>query len=210
MKKRTMIFVTVMVLLFAMVTGSTLAYMTSKSGTVTNTFTYGNIKITIDEAPVDGNGKETTGNRVTSNEYKLVAGSTYDKDPTVHIQANSESCYIFVNVQNNLLAAGLGGETVETQMKAKGWTKATPTGAGTNCTVWYKASAFAMSAEVQDVVLFETIDIAKGVEGSDNAPSSSIIIEAYAVQSANFDSAVKAYNAAPLKATSAIWPSAIA
>ena len=211
MKKRTMIFITAMVLLFAIVTGSTIAYMTSKSATVTNTFTYGNIKITLDEAPVDANGKKTTGTRGTANEYKLIAGSTYDKDPTVHIAANSESCYIFVNVQNNLKAQNLGGATIDSQMTNLGWKKATSTGAGTNCTVWYKATAFATSNDVQDVVLFNTIDIATSVQGSETTSSSSVVIEAYAVQSANLDTAVKAYNAAPLSSgTSITWPSKIA
>lgn len=225
MKKRTMIFVTAMVLLFAMVTGSTLAYMTSKSGTVTNTFTYGNIKITLDELDVDeddnanDNKEYTVGGvttiRDTANQYKLIAGSTYVKDPTVHIQPNSESCYIFVNVQNNLLKAGLGGETIETQMSAKGWTKANATISDDACTVWYKASAFATSESVQDAVLFETVDIAATVGGSESTSSSSIVIEAYAVQSANMKdgngnlSAIAAYNKAPLTGASLDWPDSI-
>lgn len=210
MKKRTMIFVTAMVLLFAMVTGSTIAYMTSKSAAVTNTFTYGNIKITLDEAPVDDNGKKTTGTRGTGNQYKLIAGSIYDKDPTVHIAADSEDCYIFVNVQNNLKGQNLGGTTIDSQMSALGWTKATSTGAGSNCTVWYKATAFETSNAVQDVVLFNTIDIATSVVGSENASSSSVVIEAYAVQSANFDTAVKAYNAAKAPSGASLtWPTSI-
>ena len=45
---------------------STIAYL-SESAAVSNTFTVGNIAITLTEAPVDANGKATAGDRVTAN-----------------------------------------------------------------------------------------------------------------------------------------------
>jgi len=58
----------------------TLAYLTA-TDTVTNTFTVGKVQITLDEAPVDANGETTDGDRVKKNNYHLLPGHEYDKDP---------------------------------------------------------------------------------------------------------------------------------
>lgn len=82
----------------------TMAYLTSHD-TVTNTFTVGQVKITLDEAKVNDDGKpiDTKGNvvtdlaaaeRVKSNSYKLLPGHTYTKDPTVTVKKVSESSYV--------------------------------------------------------------------------------------------------------------------
>lgn len=94
--------------LVAISVGATLAYLTDTEA-VTNTFTVGQVGITLDEAPVDANGKETTGDRVKQNEYHLIPGQTYDKDPMVTLDPKSESSYIrmLVTVEDyaDLLAA---------------------------------------------------------------------------------------------------------
>lgn len=89
----------------------TMAYLTDNDE-VTNTFTVGNVDITLDEAKVDGDGKAITGDgaeRVDSNEYHLLPGGEYDKDPTVTVIEGSENAYVrmLVKVTNysNLKAA---------------------------------------------------------------------------------------------------------
>lgn len=84
----------------------TLAYLTS-TDTVTNTFTVGQVKITLDEAKVDTDGKALTGNsaeRVKENSYKLFPGHVYDKDPTVTVLAGSEESFIKMTVTVNKCA----------------------------------------------------------------------------------------------------------
>lgn len=74
----------------------TMAYLTS-TDEVKNTFTVGQVKITLDEALVGSDGKALTGDsadRVQANSYKLMPGHEYDKDPTVHIAAGSEESYV--------------------------------------------------------------------------------------------------------------------
>ena len=95
----------------------TLAYLTSQDD-VTNTFTVGNVTITMDEADVDaygvklykvdaeGNTTSELADRVDSNEYKLIPGHTYVKDPTIHVGENSESCWLFVKIENGLVSNG--------------------------------------------------------------------------------------------------------
>lgn len=92
-------------LLVCVTVGATVAYLTSTE-TVTNTFTVGKVAITLDEAAIKQD--ETTKNwvedetadpkRVTGNQYKLLPGITYAKDPTVTVKAGSEEAYVRVLV----------------------------------------------------------------------------------------------------------------
>ena len=77
--KKTLTLVLSLALAVAIGIGGTLAWLTSSTGPVTNTFTVGKLAITLDEAPVDANGKTTTGDRGAGNSYKLMPGHTYDK-----------------------------------------------------------------------------------------------------------------------------------
>lgn len=89
------------VLLVAASVMGTMAYLTS-SDEVNNTFTVGNVKITLDEAKVNTDGTPVTpAERVKANEYKLLPGHTYTKDPTVTVIKGSESSYIRLKVTFN-------------------------------------------------------------------------------------------------------------
>ena len=85
----------------------TMAYLTSHDS-VQNTFTVGKVEITLDEAKVDSYGNEiANAERVKENEYKLIPSHTYVKDPTIHVDSNSEDCYLFVKIQNDLGSDGV-------------------------------------------------------------------------------------------------------
>ncbi len=72
----------------------TLAYLTSQD-TVVNTFTVGKVNITLDEADVNEDGTEIVGaDRVKENNYHLIPGQTYVKDPTLTVKAKSEDSYV--------------------------------------------------------------------------------------------------------------------
>ena len=108
------------VLLVAASVMGTLAYLTS-TDTVTNTFTVGKVAITLDEAKVDPDGTPVQGAaRVNANKYHLLPGHTYKKDPTIHVAADSEDCYLFVKVENGI-ADIEAATTIADQMTAKGW-----------------------------------------------------------------------------------------
>ena len=88
--------------------GGTIAYLTS-TDKVENTFTVGNVKITMDEARVNADGKPvdqnstvvtdlTKAERVAENSYKLMPGHSYTKDPTIHVDVASEDCFIRAKV----------------------------------------------------------------------------------------------------------------
>ena len=99
------------VLLVAASVLGTMAYLTD-SKDVKNTFTVGNVTITLDEAKVDDNGnaidkqgKQVTNladaERVPGNAYKLLPGHTYTKDPTVTVLAPSVASYVRMKVTFN-------------------------------------------------------------------------------------------------------------
>lgn len=94
------------VLLVAASVLGTMAYLTD-SKDVKNTFTVGNVAIKLDEAKVDENGTQVVdkdGNpvaRVTENEYKLLPGHTYTKDPTVTVLKPSVESYVRMKVTFN-------------------------------------------------------------------------------------------------------------
>lgn len=85
MKKKTFALLLSLVLVFGVVAGGTLAWLTQKTDPVVNTFTYGDINITLGET--------------TGNDYKIIPGVNIHKNPKVTVTANSEACYLFVKVQ---------------------------------------------------------------------------------------------------------------
>ena len=82
----------------------TLAYLTDRQAVV-NTFTVGNVDITVDEAPVTPDGEVIPGeDRVEGNDYHLIPGQTYTKDPTMTVKAGSEDSYVRMMVTINCMS----------------------------------------------------------------------------------------------------------
>lgn len=96
MKKLNKVFVTCIFLaamLLATVAG-TLAWLTDADAAV-NTFTVGQVDITVDESKVNPDGTPVGGaDRVKENSYHLLPGQSYKKDPIMTIAANSEDAYV--------------------------------------------------------------------------------------------------------------------
>ncbi len=176
MKKKLMT-VLALVLVIALSVAGTYAYLTSQA-TVTNTFTVGNVAITMDEAKVDEYGvADNSVPRVAGNEYKLVPSHTYVKDPTIHVGANSENCYLFVEITN-----GLG-----TKATINGLTGWTPVAEGSN--VYYYNTKVSAGANVE---VFESFTFAN--DGNPAAyENASIVIKACAIQADGFADAAAAY-----------------
>ena len=88
--------------------GSTLAYLSSTTDEVVNTFTVGEVKITLDETDINDSSKRTDKNTYVD----MIPGSSYPKDPTVHVSADSENCYVFVKITglNDTLSVKQGDE----------------------------------------------------------------------------------------------------
>lgn len=164
----------------------TVAYLTS-TDTVTNTFTVGNVAITLDEAKVDVYGVVDGTDRVKENTYKLIPGHSYTKDPVIHVQAGSEKSYLFVKITDEI-AAIQDTKTIAEQLTANGWTLL-------DGDVWYHAAVDAStSANDIDVKVFESIKIKSDAAVATYA-NKTIKVIAYAVQADGFTTAEAAWTA---------------
>lgn len=181
------------VLLVAASVFGTMAYLTSNDSVV-NTFTVGSVSITLDEADVktDGTYETNHDSRVEANNYKLMPGHTYIKDPTIHVGSNSEDCYLFVKVVDEI-AAIEGDVTVANQMAANGWVAVD----GVENVYVYatdKTKPTAVSAN-SNVIVFDHFTVKGDVSNDENAETKlsdfkdmTITVTAYAVQKDGFES----------------------
>ena len=90
------------VLLVGASIAGTVAYLTSKTEVVKNTFTVGKVQILLDEKDVDTSNtfinKASAAGRDLANKYHLMPSGTYEKDPTVHVHVDSEDAYVRMQV----------------------------------------------------------------------------------------------------------------
>lgn len=194
--KKTLTVLLALVLVIAMSVAGTMAYLTSTTGPVTNSFTVGNVAITLDEAKVDVYGAPVQdAPRTDANTYKLIPGHEYTKDPTVHVAAGSEDCWLFVQVVNGIdgleAASVVGGyQDIADQMNAYGWTAVQ----GVDNVYAYSSSKVSAGT---DVHVFDQFKIDGNANVSTVTENTQITIKAYAVQADNFATAAAAWEAAP-------------
>lgn len=171
----------------------TMAYLTS-SDEVVNTFTVGNVVITLDETDVDDSTKDAE--RDQANSYKLMPGHTYTKDPIVHVDSTSENCYLFVKVDNQI-AAIEAETTVAQQMAAKGWVAVD---GATGVYVYTQNDALAVVEGGSNVTVFDNFTVAGTVDNTTLATyeNKTITVNAYAIQADGFSD----------KTASEIWTAA--
>ena len=194
MKKLLILLLCAVTLVAAGVFG-TLAYFTD-SEAVTNTFTVGQVGITLDETDVNELGVKDGETRVQSNEYHLLPGYTYTKDPTVHVDENSESCWLYVKVENGIADIEAQTNSIATQIADNGWTVLDETN---NSVVYYKDWTKGKDGYDQFVFQSFTIDGGKTVNVPDgeNTPQdkeniadyadATVKVTAYAIQMAGFE-----------------------
>ena len=109
MKKKGLALILALTLLTVGIVAGTLAWLTAKSDTVTNTFTTSDITVKL---------QETTG---TS--YKMIPGYDLEKNPKAWVVAGSEDCYLFVKLDwaNNTYTSGETAKSYLDWAIADGW-----------------------------------------------------------------------------------------
>lgn len=207
------------VLLVAASVLGTMAYLTDTE-TVTNTFTVGSVGIKLDEADVKLDGTLDTNTRVQANEYHLLPGHTYIKDPTVTVNAGSEDAYVrmIVTVENiDQLKQALPNSDITTkyygtdntfllQMLCGGWNsdiwqyegygESSDGKTGNYEFRYYQAVAKSSNATVL-ADLFETITVPGEIDNDHIAylKDVKIIVNAHAIQADGFANADEAWEA---------------
>ncbi len=173
-------FVAILALVLALgcAAGGTFAWLVATTDTVTNTFTYGDINITL---------AETTGNS-----YTIIPGVDISKDPKVTVKANSEDCWLFVKVEES----GTFVPQRVTWSIAEGWTKGDGTKIPAN--VYYRQVSTATTDTPFDVIKDNKIYVSAELTKSDiqtitaeNQPK--LKFTAYAVQKDGINDAATAW-----------------
>lgn len=212
MKKfKALLVVACALLLVAASVFGTMAYLTS-TDEVKNTFTVGKVEITLGEAKVDQNGTAVTpAERVKTNNYKLLPGHTYTKDPTVTVKKDSEPSYVKMTVTfskaNELDAIfapnGANLTKIFNGYDAANWIAKGNTKDATANTrtyeFWYKEAVGAPTADVALDALFDSITVPGEIikEQLATIEGMTITVNAYAIQAdgfANADVAWAAFN----------------
>lgn len=178
--KKTLTLVLSLALAVAIGIGGTLAWLTAKTEEVKNTFTVGNINITLTEE-AGGNTKE----------FKMVPGQTITKDPKVTVKAGSEACWLFVKIEESTNLDNFISYAV-----ADGWTALTGVDG-----VYYRAVDATTTDMVYPVLTGNQVtvenDVTKAMMDNltaDNYPT--LTFTAYAIQQAGFNDAAAAWTEA--------------
>ena len=184
----------------------TMAYLKS-SDTVENTFTVGLVKIKLDEADVNKDGSYVSDHdaRVKENEYHLLPGHTYIKDPTVTVLKGSEASYVrmlvTVNEQADLdeIFAPIGADLTSIfGGVSSDWTLYGEKENGDDTRTYEFRYNSTVAAPDDDLVLddlFETITVPPSITGEQLATIADlkITVVANAIQADGFDNADAAW-----------------
>ena len=101
MKKKSLALLLAIAIVVVGVVAGTVAWLTDKTPSVTNTFTTSDINIELKE---------------TKNNFQMIPGWNIEKDPKVTVKAGSEACYLFVKLEKST-----NFDTFMTYEMADGW-----------------------------------------------------------------------------------------
>ena len=136
MKKKSLALLLAIALVVVGAVAGTVAWLTDKTPSVTNTFTTSDINIELKE---------------TKNNFQMIPGWNIEKDPKVTVKAGSEACYLFVKLEKSA-----NFDTFMTYEMADGW-EALPEAPG----VYYRKVA-AATADTTFAVLKDNQVTVKG------------------------------------------------
>ena len=180
-----------LVLVLCSIVGGTVAWLIADTEPVINTFTYGDINITLEETDTNKDGD----NDPNTNNYPMVPGNSIEKDPKVTFKANSEDAWLFVKLENTS-----NFDDFLTYVIADGWT-----GLSGVDGVYYRSVDKADTDAEFYVIKDNTVNVkgevtkemlnALDANGADNYPK--LTITAYAVQRDNISDEADAWAKIP-------------
>lgn len=191
MTKKTLIAITAVVLVLFCTVGATLAWLVATTDEVKNTFTYGDIDITLTETfnkDSNNDGSNDTW------EGKMVPGNELSKDPKVTVKGGSEDCWLFVKVTeaNN-------PDAYLTYSIATGWTQLTDGSGSVISGVYYRGVSSSTADQSFSVLTDDKVTVKSDVTKANltaitNNPT--LTFQAYAVQKDNVATAYAAWQIA--------------
>ena len=190
------------VMLVCTTVAATVAYLTANTGVVNNTFTVDSVAIELDETDVDIYGVKDGNTRVKANQYKLIPGHKYVKDPEVRVVSGSEQSYVFIKVVNDISAIEATTKTIASQIAENHWKQLKDKDGNDVTNVYYYESIVDARTAEQKLPVFGEFtlktdaNVASLADAQGNV-ASVITIDAYAVQADGFANAAAAWEAAP-------------
>ena len=183
MKKKTLIITLAAAVIILAAAGGTLAWLTDTES-VENTFTAGNVSITLTETKniVDG---QWAG--------KLIPGSTLEKDPTVTVAAGSEDSWVYVRVE---MPKELDDVLKALSIDSTKWTVVAQDDAAEGFDQVYGYNTALQATEY--ATLFNTVEvIGAGIDNTELSAANEKImkITAYAIQAENMTTLEDAWTA---------------
>ncbi len=207
---RVLALVLTLVLVFGGVVGGTVAWLIATPDPVVNTFTYGDIDITLTESEGDVPDGDNDPN---TNKYKMMPGQEIPKDPKVTVKAGSEDNWLFVKLEKSANFGAFMTYTI-----ADGWTQLYDELGAPVEGVYYRYQAADDADAVYSVLAEDKVVVSSDVtkaqlnaldEDPTNTSYPTLTVRAYAVQYVGFEAEVSAgataatpeqVNAAALKA----------
>ena len=173
------------VLVIGCTAGGTVAWLVSKPKPIVNVFTVGNI-----------NAERTE----TKTAFKIVPGVDIDKDPVATVEANSENCYLFVQLTEEnwptfTEATEAGSSTRKVKYEiADGWTKLKDG-------VYYRVVAKQDTDQSFHVLKDDLVTVSstltkENADAIQKAGAPELTVAVYAVQKEGMGSAAEAWAAA--------------
>lgn len=201
MKKKAIVAVVALVLVLCCAMGGTLAWLVDSTTEVKNTFTYGDINISLWEHKLNEDGLTLSTDVFTGAEqtgFKMIPGNNIKKDPTVTVKADSEASWLFVKIEESE-----NFDDFMTYDIADGWTQLTVDAKGNEITdlIYYREVA-ATTADTNFAVLANDSvsvkdTVKKDMLKEDVFVAPTLSFTAYAVQrDANITTAAQAWNIA--------------
>ena len=163
--------------------GGTVAWLTAQTDSVVNTFTVGDINITLAE---------------TATDFKMVPGNEIAKDPKVTVLKDSEACWLFVKI----VKSDNYSTYLEDYQLAAGWTALTGVDGvyyrevsqnASNDTAYYVLSAGTKTGTTNGHVKVKEAVTKAQMEAIKTSGQPTLTFTAYAVQKDNITSAAEAW-----------------
>ena len=204
MKKKTLTIAIALVLVVALAVGATYAYLTATTGEVENTFVAGgavkqsDLKLYEHKANQNKDGTYTldTKTPTTANSYTVMPGVDLPKDPTVEVAAANGPYYLFVkvtegaNFNKNIFGYSID-DTTWKQLKDADDKDV----AGVYVYTIDKTNAAILTGAVTANVLKDKVVKVADADSITLAEADcTLTFQAYACQSAGFNSAYEAFN----------------
>ena len=182
MKKKVTIAVVALALVLCFTIGGTLAWLMDTTDPVQNTFTSGDVDITLVETP----NTDTDNDGIADSwSAQMIPGNTYAKNPKVTVTDSTDvDCWLFVRFEENG-NAGTYLTYTSTLTTENGWTQGNGNDIPLN--VWYREVSKDANTKSWELLVANTVTVKDSVTKGNmaKAQEAELVFTAYAAQKDN-------------------------